>query len=165
VRSQPFRTGRPTVRAEAVAQQSVRYRPLVDALSVGSGRDDPIDPAIWRREDMRAAMVDRDIGAMFKILGRHGISQRRIAALTGQSQSEISEIIAGRQVSAYDVLARIAYGFSMAGAALGPGRAAAVRGRPRATSSDVPGRVPAGRDRIGCSDPRRLCRRRRDGQG
>jgi transcriptional regulator with XRE-family HTH domain len=93
--------------------------PLVDAVSVGPGRDGPIDPAIWRREDMRTAMADRDIGAIFKILGRHGISQRRIAALTGQSQSEISEIIAGRQVSAYDVLARIADGFGIPRAWLG----------------------------------------------
>jgi transcriptional regulator with XRE-family HTH domain len=43
-------------------------------------------------------------------LQRYGISQRRIAALTTQSQSEISEILAGRRVVSYDVLVRIADG-------------------------------------------------------
>jgi transcriptional regulator with XRE-family HTH domain len=93
--------------------------PPVDSVSHGQGRDDPIDPAVWQREDMREAMTRHDIGTVFKILGRHGISQRKIAALTGQSQSEISEIIAGRQVSAYDVLARIADGFGIPRAWLG----------------------------------------------
>src|SRR5262249_27229648 len=39
--------------------------------------------------------------------------QRRIASLTGQSQSEISEIIGGRQVMAYDLLTRIADGLGI----------------------------------------------------
>jgi len=39
-----------------------------------------------------------------------GISQHRIARATRQSQSEVSEIIAGRRVTAYDVLERIAEG-------------------------------------------------------
>ncbi|GAA3431702.1 helix-turn-helix domain-containing protein [Kutzneria kofuensis] len=41
------------------------------------------------------------------------MSQRQIAALTGQSQSEVSEILKGRQVMAYDVLARIADGLGV----------------------------------------------------
>jgi hypothetical protein len=32
------------------------------------------------------------------------VSQRRIAALTGLSQSEISEIIGGRRVTSYDLV-------------------------------------------------------------
>jgi transcriptional regulator with XRE-family HTH domain len=51
--------------------------------------------------------------AQFKLLQRVGVSQRRIASLTGQSQSEISEIISGRQVMAYDVLVRIADGLGV----------------------------------------------------
>ena len=71
------------------------------------------------------------------------MSQRRIAALTGQSQSEISEILGGRQVVSYDLLARIAEGLGVPRGQLGlayddatatmvgrgpPGRAG--RGRP-----------------------------------
>jgi len=66
-----------------------------------------IDPAVWKRPDMRAALAARDISAVFRLLQRMGVSQRHIAALTGQAQSEISEILAGRQVVSYDVLARI----------------------------------------------------------
>jgi transcriptional regulator with XRE-family HTH domain len=103
-----------------MARRPFRCRPpLVDPVSAGPGRDEPIDPAIWQRDDMREAMSHHDIGAMFKILGRHGISQRRMAAQTGQSQSEISEILSGRKVVAYDVLARIADGFGVPRAWLG----------------------------------------------
>lgn len=72
-----------------------------------------VDPAVWRRADMRAALAARDITGVFKLLQRMGVSQRHIAALTGQSQSEISEILAGRQVVSYDVLARVADGLGV----------------------------------------------------
>src|SRR5207248_1425590 len=72
-----------------------------------------INPTVWERADMRLALAVRDIGSVFRLLQQHGVSQRRIAALTGQSQSEISEILNGRQVMAYDVLARIAGGLGI----------------------------------------------------
>jgi transcriptional regulator with XRE-family HTH domain len=78
-----------------------------------------IDPSMWQRADMRAALAARDIAAVFRLLQRVGVSQRRIAALTGQSQSEISEILAGRQVVSYDVLTRIADGLGAARGSLG----------------------------------------------
>jgi transcriptional regulator with XRE-family HTH domain len=62
---------------------------------------------------MRAALAARDIAMVFRLLQRCGVSQRRIAALTGQSQSEISEILGGRQVVSYDVLLRIADGLGV----------------------------------------------------
>lgn len=62
---------------------------------------------------MRAALAARDIAAVFRLLQRVGVSQRRIAALTGQSQSEISEILSGRNVVSYDVLTRIADGLGV----------------------------------------------------
>jgi transcriptional regulator with XRE-family HTH domain len=74
---------------------------------------DQIDPALWKRADMRAALAARDIAGVFKLLQRTGVSQRHIAALTGQSQSEISEILAGRQVVSYDLLIRIADGLGI----------------------------------------------------
>ncbi len=78
-----------------------------------------IDPSMWQRADMRAALAARDIAAVFRLLQRVGVSQRRIAALTGQSQSEISEILAGRQVVSYDVLTRIADGLGVTRGSLG----------------------------------------------
>lgn len=72
-----------------------------------------IEPAVWHRSDMRTALAARDIAGVFRLLQRVGVSQRRIAALTGQSQSEISEILSGRQVVSYDVLARIADGLGV----------------------------------------------------
>ncbi|MPZ66031.1 MAG: helix-turn-helix domain-containing protein [Pseudonocardiaceae bacterium] len=60
---------------------------------------------------MIAAAKARDIPAVYRLLTtEHGVAQRRIAALVGQSQSEVSEILSGRQVLSYDVLARIAEG-------------------------------------------------------
>lgn len=75
--------------------------------------------SMWQRPDMRDALARRDIGAAYRIMGRHGISQRKIAAATGQSQSEVSEILSGWQVVSYDVLARIAEGLGLAPERLG----------------------------------------------
>ncbi|WP_132877134.1 helix-turn-helix domain-containing protein [Tamaricihabitans halophyticus] len=62
---------------------------------------------------MRAALANREVSAVYRQLRKVGISQRQIAAMTGQSQSEVSEILKGRQVMAYDVLARIAEGLGV----------------------------------------------------
>lgn len=69
-----------------------------------------IDPAVWERPAMRAALRARDIGAVYRLLQRAGVAQRQIAALTGQAQSDVSEILSGRNVKSYDLLARIATG-------------------------------------------------------
>jgi transcriptional regulator with XRE-family HTH domain len=81
--------------------------------------DPGIPPQAWQVSDMKAALADRNIGAVYRVLQRHGVSQRRIAALTQQSQSEISEIIAGRQVRSVEVLARICDGLGIPRAQLG----------------------------------------------
>jgi transcriptional regulator with XRE-family HTH domain len=52
-------------------------------------------------------LTGHDIGALFRALGAAGVSQRQIARLTGRSQPNISEIVHGRQVISYDVLAAI----------------------------------------------------------
>lgn len=67
----------------------------------------------WDEPNMRRALADRDISAVYRLLRRVGMSQRHIAALTGQSQSEVSEILRGRQVMAYDVLVRVADGLGI----------------------------------------------------
>lgn len=72
-----------------------------------------VDPALYRRSDIRPALAARDIGTLYQALKKAGLSQRQIAQLTGQSQSEVSEILGGRQVIAYEVLDRIATGLGI----------------------------------------------------
>jgi len=67
----------------------------------------------WDRPVVRQALLARDVAGIYRLLQRVGISQRRIAAWTEQSQSEISEILAGRQVSSYEVLSRIQVGLGI----------------------------------------------------
>lgn len=73
----------------------------------------PLDPALWDEPDMRTALAFRDITTVYRLLVRVGISQTQIGQLTGQSQSEVSEIIKDRRVQAYDVLDRIATGLGV----------------------------------------------------
>jgi transcriptional regulator with XRE-family HTH domain/tetratricopeptide (TPR) repeat protein len=75
--------------------------------------DKPIDPCLWERPQMRMALAQHNISEVYRLLSASGVSQRRIAALTGQHQSEVSAISQGRQVQAYDVLARIADGLGI----------------------------------------------------
>ena len=78
----------------------------------GDGPAPPIDPRLYECEDVRQILAERDIAALYLILKGEGVTQRTIAALTGQSQSEVSEILAGRKVLAYDLLVRIAEGLA-----------------------------------------------------
>ena len=64
---------------------------------------------LWTRRDVATALNRRDVGAIYAVLNRElGIPQRQLGMLTGQSQSEIAEILAGRQVLTYDLLLRVA---------------------------------------------------------
>jgi transcriptional regulator with XRE-family HTH domain len=69
-----------------------------------------IDPALLERPDVRAALASHHIGQVYRLLVGAGVSQRRIAALTGTSQSQVSEIIHGRRVHSIWVLERICDG-------------------------------------------------------
>lgn len=82
-------------------------------MNVIGSQDHPVAAEVWQQREMRAALAARDISTVYRLLRRVGVSQRQIAALTGQSQSEVSEILKGRQVMAYDVLARIADGLGV----------------------------------------------------
>jgi len=73
----------------------------------------PVTPDVWNKPEMRDALATRNVSEIYRQLRRVGVSQRQIAASTGQSQSEVSEILKGRQVMAYDVLARIADGLGI----------------------------------------------------
>jgi len=88
-------------------------------VNVIGSHDHPIAAETWRQPEMRAALAARDISTVYRLLRRVGVSQRQIAAMTGQSQSEVSEILKGRQVMAYDVLARIADGLGIPRGSMG----------------------------------------------
>jgi transcriptional regulator with XRE-family HTH domain len=62
---------------------------------------------------MLYALAIHDIATVYRLLQRFGVSQRQIAARTVQTQSEISEILSGRRVVAYDVLVRISEGLGV----------------------------------------------------
>ena len=62
---------------------------------------------VFEQAEMRRALMQRDIGLVYRELMRFGLSQRLIAYYTMQSQSEISEVLTGRRISSYDVLERI----------------------------------------------------------
>jgi len=74
---------------------------------------DPLDHALLDRPDVRAALAARDVGAVYRLLGKAGVTQRQIAQLTHQSQSEVSAIRQGRQVRDVWVLERIADGLGV----------------------------------------------------
>jgi transcriptional regulator with XRE-family HTH domain/predicted negative regulator of RcsB-dependent stress response len=82
-------------------------------MNVTGSQDNRLSLENWNEPEMKRALADRDISSVYRLLRRVGISQRHIAALTGQSQSEVSEILKGRQVMAYDVLARISGGLGI----------------------------------------------------
>lgn len=82
---------------------------------------DLLGPDLLAAPAMRAALASRDISTVYRLLSRAGITQRIIAEATGQSQSEVCEILQGRQVIAYDVLVRIAGGLGVAREGMGLG--------------------------------------------
>lgn len=47
---------------------------------------EPIPPDLLRDSVMREAFARRDIGTVYTKLGHRGVSQRRIAALTGEPE-------------------------------------------------------------------------------
>src|SRR3978361_126638 len=67
----------------------------------------------WNEPEMKRALADRDISSVYRLLRKVVISQRHISACAGQSPSEVSEILKGRQVMAYDVLVRISDGLGI----------------------------------------------------
>jgi tetratricopeptide (TPR) repeat protein/predicted XRE-type DNA-binding protein len=124
--------------------------------TVGDDRD-RVGPEVWERPVMRAALADRDITVVYRLLQKAGFSQQKIARLAGQSQPEVSAIIHGRKVQAYDVLSRIADGLGIPRGYMGlsytvePGQGSPAGIAPAGTSPG-PARVPASVGARGDSD-------------
>jgi len=69
---------------------------------------------VWATDEMRQACARRDVAEVYQRLNAAGVSQRRLAAATGQSQSEVSEIMRRRRVVGdVGVLQRIADGLGV----------------------------------------------------
>lgn len=96
------------------------------------------DPEIWDEPEMHRALSQRDITMVYRLLCQSGLSQTQIGQLTGQSQSEVSEILSGRRVLAYRVLERIADGLGIPRGHMGLAYADAD-GRPTTYSEDETG--------------------------
>jgi transcriptional regulator with XRE-family HTH domain len=73
---------------------------------------------------MRAALVARDFGSVFRMLGGMGYSQNMLAELIGTGQPEISNTARGRKVISLAVIERIVAGLGippcLIGLACGP---------------------------------------------
>ncbi len=105
-------------RSAGARAQRKAPKPTKQAPARPPARDKPLaaleDPAMFEGEEMRAALAARDITLVYRLLGQRGVSQREIAARTGQSQPEVSDIVRGRQVRDVTVLERIADGLGIA---------------------------------------------------
>jgi transcriptional regulator with XRE-family HTH domain len=69
----------------------------------------------WQRPEVRAALRDRNVGALLKAAQQHtGASQSRLAVAIGMLQGRVSEILRGtRTVTALESFERIAAGLDM----------------------------------------------------
>lgn len=76
-------------------------------------QSDPLDPALLARPDVRGFLAARDLGGFYRVLIENGWSQYRIARAIGTQQSQVWDIINGRRVADYDVLARISACFGI----------------------------------------------------
>ncbi|HEU0089889.1 MAG TPA: helix-turn-helix domain-containing protein [Pseudonocardiaceae bacterium] len=94
-----------------------RHKPISGAAGAGESAPaaDPARYAVYARPEVRHLLVALDIGGLYRVLGREGgLSQREIARRTGQSQSEVSEIVSGRRrVENHQVLRRICGGLEI----------------------------------------------------
>ncbi|MGH3807965.1 MAG: helix-turn-helix domain-containing protein, partial [Pseudonocardiaceae bacterium] len=110
--------------------------PRRDAMS-----DDPagqVSPGWYHRAGVREILAGWDIAALYRVLqDEAGLSQRQIAARTGQQQSEVAEILSGRQVENHRLLRRIAAGLDVT-----PGDDGPVLVGPGGHLSRAAGRLP-----------------------
>jgi hypothetical protein len=97
----------------------LRHRVFADRPLSQLPATSPLPTLLWHEPSMAAALAERDMATVYRLLQAHGLSQRGIAARTGQSQSEISEVMSGRRIVSYDVLARIADGLGISRGYLG----------------------------------------------
>lgn len=86
---------------------------------------------------MLKACAERDISTIFRFLCDGGMTQRELAVLVRMNQSEVSAIINGRQVRAYDVLVRVADGLGIPRGMMGLGWDVESESVPEEVDEDV----------------------------
>jgi predicted XRE-type DNA-binding protein len=132
-----------------------------DAVTTPAGHLDLPDWA-WQSRQVRQALRSRDIAAIFRHVQTFGISQARIATVTGMTQGRINEIINGRrEVSRLDVYERIADGLALPGTSSASPPAARPAPAPRRSTwprspkscASTPGRRPPPRRSSGRPAP------------
>jgi transcriptional regulator with XRE-family HTH domain len=106
-------TDRNTRTAGQDAASSIRAPQVDSTVAIRRGVRSPTMHDALNTPEGRRALADRDIGTVYRLLNAAGVSQRDIAELTGQSQSEVSEILTGRRVMGYDVFVKIAKGLDI----------------------------------------------------
>lgn len=86
-----------------------------DTAAAKPAESTPVPSDWYARPELAPALTGHDIGALYRWLNAAGVRQRRIAALTGTSQSQVADIMTGRRgrVQVYDVLVRTALGLSI----------------------------------------------------
>ena len=110
----------PSATSSAVSMVAPCRQRGLSGATIRRMSDSPgLDPELLNLPSLRDALFHRDITTVYKILVREGIPQRHIAELVDQSQSEVSEIINGRQVMGYDLLVRICEGLGIPRGAMG----------------------------------------------
>lgn len=69
----------------------------------------------WQRAEIREALRERDMGAVFRHVQQYGgVSQSRIATAVALTQARVNEVINGRrEIARLDVFERIADGLNM----------------------------------------------------
>ncbi|MET8907592.1 hypothetical protein [Micromonospora sp. NPDC004551] len=78
---------------------------------------------VWNGRPIGEFLRRRDVSAVFRFLHARGVSYGRISTLVDVSPNRVAEIAKGvRQVTAYEVLERIAVGLSIPRPAMGLGR-------------------------------------------
>ena len=85
------------------------------ARAATPGESLPVPPDWFARSELASALTSRDIRALYRWLRAAGVSQRRIAAASGTTQSQVAALLAGRRgrMQAYDVLVRTAAGLGI----------------------------------------------------
>ncbi len=92
---------------------------------------------VLRTAAARRALAERDISTVYRLLNAAGVQQRQIAELTGQKQSEVSDIVlGGRRVVGYDVFVKIADGLDIPRGWMGLAYDGDVEIKPEAAEED-----------------------------
>jgi tetratricopeptide (TPR) repeat protein len=135
-------------RATLTPRQAITAMSLLDGENAGmrdSAFDPPtLPPEFWARSEVRYALDHRDIGDLFRLLGKYGgLSQTRIATATSLGQNRVSLVSRHKQaVTSLALLTRIAYGLNMPDHArirlgIAPRQAAVPAARPARVASQT----------------------------